>query len=213
MARRIQRTFRRMVIHKAYLHRKRDRLVDFAHKYVGALLSARVMRRTRKLADIRVRMWVKVQAAARGFVSRKRYQRVRTVVRSLKNATVRIQKFWRTVLAVGVAVEEVRRLRRLRSEAFQGCVSGHGVLVCLRGMAGGLYRLRDPRAGLKVTGLLHRLGELMLFLIILIDSLIVIVVTNIDIDNCNYFLMFSLFSFLQVVSNCTKCSRRRTTPQ
>ena len=34
--------------------------------------------------------------------------------------------------------------------------------MSLRRATSSLYRLRDPRAGLKITGLLHRLGELTL---------------------------------------------------
>ena len=159
MARRIQRTYRRRVIYKAYLLRLRARLEQFARMYVHDMLQCRVDHRTRILANIRIQLWVRVQAAVRGYVTRRKCNRVRTVVRSLKAATVRVQSFWRTVQTISTATEHVSKLRRLKSETFSTCDTVHSVLTVMKGVSSKLYSVNDPRVGLKITGVLHRLGE------------------------------------------------------
>ena len=155
MARKIQRTYRKKYIHSLYLQKVRQK-ADFLIRMKEQEEEQKEML---KRINLNKKAFFSIISFFRMFVINRKYIRVRTMVRSIREAAVRIQKFWRTLKAVSCAVEYVCKLRRLRSSTFAGCSSPHSVLTVLEGITSDLYSVNDPRVGLGIVGFFHRLGE------------------------------------------------------
>lgn len=148
-----------MIIYRAYLQRVRVRVMDFTCTYVRSLLQKNVRKRTRRIMVQYIRAVVRVQSVIRMYVRRKQFLRVRAFVRTLLCATIKVQKMWRKSKEGNLAREILDKLRVVRGSTYSTCVCAHEVLARARGQTGRFFRVLDPRAGLKISGLLHRLGE------------------------------------------------------
>ena len=155
MARKIQRTYRRKYTHGLYIQRIREKV--------------NILQRIKEEEEIKEEMLKRINLSKKAFLSissffkmyviKMKFIRVRTIVRSIRAAAVRIQKFWRTLQVVSCAIRYVCKLRRLRSCTFAGCSSPHSVLTVLKGITSDLYCVNDPRVGLGIVSFFHRLGE------------------------------------------------------
>ena len=155
MARKIQRTYRRKYIHSLYIQRIQEKVDLLQRRKEEEEMKEEMLKRINlnKTALLSISSFFKM------IIIKMKFIRVRTMVRSVIEAAVRIQKFWRTLQAVSCAIRYVGKLRRLRSCTFAGCSSPHSVLTVLKGITSDLYCVNDPRVGLGIVSFFHRLGE------------------------------------------------------
>jgi len=125
---------------------------------VEKMVLTQVKTRVKLLVKLHSKMLIKPQALIRGFSIRNAFQAAALAAQKYGNAVLRIQRCWRSNGAMAQAVAEVMSRRRAATNPFRDCSSIHKLLQMYFKMAEKLYSTRDPRAGMKVSALLYRLG-------------------------------------------------------
>jgi hypothetical protein len=85
-------------------------------------------------------------------------QRAREVAFEYGLAVVRIQRFWRKSGAIAKAVHEVMALKKMSSNPFRPYGTLHEILLNIKRQYVNYYSVTDPRPGMRLSTLLHRLG-------------------------------------------------------
>lgn len=101
-----------------------------------------------------------VQALVRGFVVRNIFFRARLYAFKYGLAVVTVQRFWKRAGSLVKAVEEVMARKRMDNNPFKSSQTTHELLMNSRKMTNKYYHPSDPRLGLRLSGLLYRMGQL-----------------------------------------------------
>eukprot|EP01042_Synura_sphagnicola_P000150 gene150-151_t len=154
----IQRPLRKFLVKRRRVRKIRERILQLAQKVVTHAISRAVTFRTRALVKLHVKMLIKPQALIRGMLVRTFMQRARDRAFRYGVAVVKVQRFWKASGAFMKAVQEVLALKRMGSNPFRSCKSMQEILIAMYKQTNRYFSLRDPRAGLRVSSLLYRLG-------------------------------------------------------
>ena len=154
----IQRNAKFFFAMKRWRRWRRERVLKGVFKYVNRVIESAVLQRVVNVVKYHSSLLRRPQAVARGMIVRAHMRRAREFAYTLGLAAVRIQRFWRTSGAMAKAVEVVMALKRAASNPFIHCTCMHDVLIMVRDQCASYYSGEDPRVGLKVSSLLHRLG-------------------------------------------------------
>jgi hypothetical protein len=101
-----------------------------------------------------------VQALVRGFVVRSIFYRARSYAFKYGLAVVTVQRFWKRAGSLVKAVEEVMARKRMDNNPFKSSETTHELLMNSRKITNKYYHPNDPRQGLRLSGLLYRMGQL-----------------------------------------------------
>jgi hypothetical protein len=155
----IQKPTRFYLARKRWKRELRERSLGAVTRYVSSLLSRGVRDRTTYLVRLHSRMLIKPQSVARGFIVRCYYHRALTYAYKLGVSVVKVQRFWRKSGSIVKAVEELMAIRRQEQNPFKEDITMHEVLLHLRTETNRYFSYRDPRVGMRITTLLHRIGH------------------------------------------------------
>lgn len=125
---------------------------------VDKMVLGLVKARAKVICKMHSQAMIVPQALARGFIVRVAFQAAAAAALKYGNAVLRIQRCWRSSGAMAQAVAEVMSRRRAATNPYRECSSIHRLLQMYFKMAEKLYSTRDPRAGMKVSTLLYRIG-------------------------------------------------------
>jgi hypothetical protein len=155
----IQKPLKFFLARKRWKRELKERSLGAVTRFVSSLLSRAVRDRTTYLVKLHSVMMIKVQALVRGFNVRCCYFRALAYAYKLGVSVVKVQRFWRRSGNIVKAVEELMAIRRHELNPFKDCDTMHAVLLKLRDETNRYYSSKDPRVGLTITNLLHRIGH------------------------------------------------------
>ena len=119
------------------------------------------MKRTIYLMDYHSNLMKRPQSLVRGFLLRCKFYRAKQYAYKYGMCVVLIQRKWRNRKVASAAVKEMNSIRRMAKNPFRDCVDLTSLFntykkaeYCLN-----YFSLRDPRAGLRVSELMYRLGR------------------------------------------------------
>ena len=154
----IQRPLKRYLQHRRWLRKIREKLLMVVKKVVNDAILRGVVYRTRHLVKLHSKMLIKPQAVIRGYLTKLAYQRAKQHAYRYGLAVVKVQRFWRASGDFVRAVQEILALKRMSKNPFRGCSSLNEILRLMYRQTNKYFNLIDPRAGLKITSFLYRLG-------------------------------------------------------
>jgi hypothetical protein len=156
----IQKPIKFFLARKRWKNWKRNAIRTGVRRFVSQLLERGLKDVKTQILTKHSRMMIKPQSLVRGFILRQKV--VRAKKRALKHgiAIVTIQRFWRSAGIFGEAVRQVMAIKRTFTNPFRNCATIHELLVNLRFQSQKFYSRYDPRAGLKISSLLYRLGRI-----------------------------------------------------
>ena len=126
--------------------------------YWDKLVATQIKIRVKEIVKMHSEAMIRPQAIARGYITRMAFQAATIAARKYATAVLKIQRCWRSNGAMAQAVAEVMSRRRAATNPFRDCSSIHRLLQMYYQRAEKLYSTRDPRAGMKVSTFLYRLG-------------------------------------------------------
>lgn len=154
----IQRPLRFFLARKRWKREKRMRIVRVIERYVNNFVGRAVRDRSLVLVRQHIKMLIKPQALARGYIVRNTMFHAREFAFRFGLAVVKVQRFWRRTGSIGKAVQEVMAMRRLELNPYVSCICVHEVIMEMKKDMGRYYGLSDIRSGMRVPEFLLRLG-------------------------------------------------------
>ena len=154
----IQRNFRFFNGLRKWKNWKRESILKDVRKFVGRMLERALNKQVKILVAKHSQMLIKPQALIRGFIVRSIMYRARSYAARLGRAAISIQRFWRKMVAMTKAIEEVMAKRRMDGNPFKKCLTLHEILTIGRKVCHPFYSFMDPRVGMKIPTFLYRLG-------------------------------------------------------